>query len=591
MRTFAQKAKPTRQTAPSKAAIPGWTLFGQRHELSSTTRLRHVPRNHAVQRLQRSNAKELNDALTGSTTPHFGFDFSRTPATVSGMGAAQTKLEISKPGDEYEKEADNVAEKVMHMPDLPLWGARTCSGRCSRSQENRAVWERAPLQTRQLRMGNAEQVEVPSGVREVLTARGRPLDSATREFMEPRFGRDFSSVRVHFDAAAGQSAHEVNADAYTVGNDMVFGAGRFAPGTPDGRRLIAHELTHVAQQSCNRSASLLQRHPASNQAGQKRTPSPNKASAPPHVPIGELKRVSDEVWELMFEGYTNAEAIGHHIWPSGLPSGIGIVPLIVVEQPFPMGLFRITGVTYDALDTMENSFAKWFFDLGLRASPPGHALHTIRLWFKAFIPQALLRAPGFDCFKGDNRSYSSDRMAPARMTSEVLLTNLDTATPTMTQTHWCGLTRQVDCDDETLIDSATADTSGMRFYNLRYPGAVVWDWAEPYPPPAHPPEVTIGPSEPLSLDYIGAAADPLVPVAPFVDIRAHIEFDSQSGFLKVSGKADDYPAFEGYVTVNEKYGPFNIFALDGDDWVISLLGGANRSFNQTISLGSYVATG
>lgn len=82
------------------------------------------------------------------------------------------------------------------------------------------------------------------------------LDPGTRAFMESRFGYDFSAVRVHSGTAAGQSARDVNARAYTAGHDIVFGAGRFAPGTPDGRRLIAHELTHVVQQSGAVTASL-----------------------------------------------------------------------------------------------------------------------------------------------------------------------------------------------------------------------------------------------------------------------------------------------------------------------------------------------
>jgi hypothetical protein len=86
-------------------------------------------------------------------------------------------------------------------------------------------------------------------VHEVLRSPGQPLDEATRTYFEPRFGHDFSGVRVHTGAAAEQSAREVNANAYTVGHNMVFGVGRFAPGTQDGRHLIAHELTHVVQQS------------------------------------------------------------------------------------------------------------------------------------------------------------------------------------------------------------------------------------------------------------------------------------------------------------------------------------------------------
>ena len=82
----------------------------------------------------------------------------------------------------------------------------------------------------------------PASVDQALASPGRPLEPALRQDMEQRFGHDFSRVRVHSGAAAEQSAQDVNATAYTVGHDIVFGAGRFAPGTNEGRRLIAHEL-------------------------------------------------------------------------------------------------------------------------------------------------------------------------------------------------------------------------------------------------------------------------------------------------------------------------------------------------------------
>lgn len=88
---------------------------------------------------------------------------------------------------------------------------------------------------------------VPASVHEVLSSPGQPLDSATRSFFEPRFGRDFSDVRVHTDAKAAQSAHAVNALAYTVGTQVVFGSDQYGPHTPAGRRLLTHELTHVVQ--------------------------------------------------------------------------------------------------------------------------------------------------------------------------------------------------------------------------------------------------------------------------------------------------------------------------------------------------------
>jgi len=89
--------------------------------------------------------------------------------------------------------------------------------------------------------------EVPQIVYDVLRSPGQPLDPATRAFFEPRFGHDFSRVRVHADQQASDSAKRVNAKAYTVGRDIAFGAGEYAPTSSEGTRLLAHELTHVVQ--------------------------------------------------------------------------------------------------------------------------------------------------------------------------------------------------------------------------------------------------------------------------------------------------------------------------------------------------------
>lgn len=96
---------------------------------------------------------------------------------------------------------------------------------------------------------NADPVNaVPSVVHEVLAAPGQPLDPDTKEFMESRFGHDFSGVRIHTDEKAAESARAVNARAYTVGRDVAFGAGQYTPGTMRGKHLLSHELTHVVQQ-------------------------------------------------------------------------------------------------------------------------------------------------------------------------------------------------------------------------------------------------------------------------------------------------------------------------------------------------------
>ena len=77
----------------------------------------------------------------------------------------------------------------------------------------------------------------------------RPLAESEHAYFEPRFGVDFSQVRLHSDAQAAESARAVNAKAHTLGQDVVFGTGQDKPGTSEGRRLMAHELTHVVQQS------------------------------------------------------------------------------------------------------------------------------------------------------------------------------------------------------------------------------------------------------------------------------------------------------------------------------------------------------
>ena len=86
-------------------------------------------------------------------------------------------------------------------------------------------------------------------VNEVLRSQGQPLDAETRAFMEPRFGHDFSRVRVHTDARAAESARQVNALAFTLGNNIVLAGGQYSPSTLSGKKLLAHELTHVLQQN------------------------------------------------------------------------------------------------------------------------------------------------------------------------------------------------------------------------------------------------------------------------------------------------------------------------------------------------------
>lgn len=157
-----------------------------------------------------------------------------------GTSPLQAKLAISDPEDRFEREADQVASAVLARSAPP--GISHLSSSIQRSGGTPA----------------GQSILAPESVMRTLESPGQPLEPAVRKQMEPRFGYDFSQVRVHLGSQAERSAREVDADAYAVGRDLVFGAGRYAPDTSAGKHLIAHELTHVIQQS---GAAGADRHP------------------------------------------------------------------------------------------------------------------------------------------------------------------------------------------------------------------------------------------------------------------------------------------------------------------------------------------
>jgi hypothetical protein len=195
------------------------------------------------------------------------------------------KLIIGQPGDIYEREADQVAETVMRLPEPQtsqevatpgeVQGLRTQHQPTEGSDEVRLQpleeeeekeEEILPLQAKAI---SAISLAVPPDLISrihVLRGGGKPLPATPRAFFEPRFGYDFSPVRIHTDARAAEAARAVQARAFTVGRDVVFGAGQYAPGTTEGRRLLAHELTHTLQQSSGSELSI-QRAPAPGSHG------------------------------------------------------------------------------------------------------------------------------------------------------------------------------------------------------------------------------------------------------------------------------------------------------------------------------------
>ena len=173
----------------------------------------------------------------------------------------QAKLKIGQPGNIYEQEADRVAEQVMRMPE-PL-----VQRQVEPEEEEEEIIQPKPLAEEiaplvQKQIGPEEggedpiQTERASGqtpqVDHSLEAQihhlrggGQSLPAPTRAFFESRFGYDFSQVRVHSDSREAEAAEALNARAFTIGQDMVFGVGQYTIGTKEGQRLLTHELTHV----------------------------------------------------------------------------------------------------------------------------------------------------------------------------------------------------------------------------------------------------------------------------------------------------------------------------------------------------------
>jgi hypothetical protein len=193
------------------------------------------------------------------TVARFGHDFCHI-AVHTGGATLQPKMAVSTPGDDFEQEADAVADQVIRMPvstsGLPI--SRGCDAtvhapNAERGEEMCPKSAAADFQTTHLQAKQATS-RAPTVTPTVQTTidrmrgGGSPLDKATRTFMETRFGYNFANVRVHTDARAADSSCALNASAFTVGQDIAFGPGQYIPNTYAGKRVLAHELVHVVQQ-------------------------------------------------------------------------------------------------------------------------------------------------------------------------------------------------------------------------------------------------------------------------------------------------------------------------------------------------------
>lgn len=149
----------------------------------------------------------------------------QTPLWAKSKPVQRQSLTVNQPNDPYEREADQVANQVMNTNSLTL----------QRKSSDNTGGQTAP-----------------SSVHSTISQSGQSLDNSTQQFMESRFNIDFSGVRIHTDSQANQSAADVNAAAYTVGNHIVFGGGHYQPQSSEGKRLLAHELAHTIQQGVSK---------------------------------------------------------------------------------------------------------------------------------------------------------------------------------------------------------------------------------------------------------------------------------------------------------------------------------------------------
>lgn len=200
-------------------------------------------------------------------TPENILYLQRTVGNQAVTSLIQAKLKIGQPGDEYEQEADRVAERVLRMPESASesgtrFSHNSLSGSIpgvhpetkevrrqeSNEEEERKRQEEEPIHAKEQSGQTPAITDKTESHINSLRGSGEPLPNSERAWFEPRFGHDFSEVQVHKDAQAAESARAINAQAFTIGKDVVFGAGQYTPKTSKGKRLLAHELTHTIQQ-------------------------------------------------------------------------------------------------------------------------------------------------------------------------------------------------------------------------------------------------------------------------------------------------------------------------------------------------------
>lgn len=265
----------SQQKLPPTTLLTGGNVLQRKERSAKKLSVPELPSERTVQ--VANEAAEL---------PSFLHDFSQISQRRSHPSTfLQTKLAINSPGDKYEKEADQVSAQIMRMPASLSSVSSDKQQQLTSIQEidqtEKAVIQRQYSETAENDTEEDERLQrkeisgqthnaAPQLASQLSVSKGQGshLPQATQAFMESRFGRDFDQVTIHTDSNAAQMNRSLHAKAFTHQQDIFFGEGQFQPGSDAGKHLLAHELTHVVQQSGSESQSTEQpisRAPASIQ--------------------------------------------------------------------------------------------------------------------------------------------------------------------------------------------------------------------------------------------------------------------------------------------------------------------------------------
>jgi len=238
-------------------------------------------------------------------------------------GDLQARLETGHSDDSAEREAERVAQRVLDAEpaatdttgedeetsrDGEREAAETAGGPVARLPDRRRTITVTRTAREGARTGTGTGTEdVEEAVSRAFAGGGRPLPEAMRSFFEPRFDADFSDVRVHTGLAADAAARSIDAEAFTVGTDVAFAKGNYDPGTTAGKRLLAHELTHVVQQTGAGGRGRIQRQENGDSSDGDAS---DTGSSEPWPPEGWSEETYDVTGDLCEGLWENMKAAG-----------------------------------------------------------------------------------------------------------------------------------------------------------------------------------------------------------------------------------------------------------------------------------------